>query len=186
MHSVPDEPEDAAAIVGEQVHPVLDGPPERGQGPLDRQQQHLRGEGDEDGPPPPPLGDLGADGAVDGVVVGDLAGAQQVEQAAEAALVRPQHHEVAEEVVPAVHDGSPIRRLAAREQQESKIELSKKLSFFFSEESIERSYTARAQNKLSLAPGGECVYIGGGGRVASMALASKRRFSRRKQCVSWY
>ena len=150
MHSVPDEAENAAAIVREQVHPVLDGPPERGHGPLDRQQQHLDDEGDEDDPPPPPLGDLGADGAVDGVVVGDLAGAQQVEQAAEAALVRPQHHEVAEEVVPAVHDGSPIRRLAAREQQESKIELSKKLSFFFSEESIERSYTetARAQNKL--------------------------------------
>jgi len=108
LHSVPDEPEDAAAIVGEQVHPVLDGPPERGHGPLDRQQQHLDDEGDEDDPPPPPLGDLGADGAVDGVVVGDLAGAQQVEQAPEAALVRPQHHEVAEEVVPAVHDGSPM------------------------------------------------------------------------------
>lgn len=28
-HSVPDEPDDAAAIVREQVHPVLDGAPER-------------------------------------------------------------------------------------------------------------------------------------------------------------
>ena len=103
LHSVPDKPNDAAAIVREQVHPVLDGPPEGRQGRLDRQQQHLHNEGDEDGPPPPPLGDLGADGAVDGVVVGDLAGAQQVQQAPDAALVRPQHHEVAEEVVPAVH-----------------------------------------------------------------------------------
>jgi hypothetical protein len=56
-----------------------------------------------------------------------------VEQAAEAALVRPQHHEVAEEVVPAVHDD---RSPAGREQQESEIDLSKS-SFFLSEESIE-------------------------------------------------
>jgi len=103
LHSFRDKPNDAAAIVREQVHPVLDGPPERRQGRLDRQQQHLHKEGDEDGPPPPPLGDLGADGAVHGVVVGDLAGAQQVQQAPDAALVRPQHHEVAEEVVPGVH-----------------------------------------------------------------------------------
>lgn len=111
-HSVPDEPDDAAAIVREQVHPVLDGAPERRQGPLDGQQQHLRGEGDEDGPPAPALGDLGAGGAVDGVVVGDLAGAQQVQQAADAALVRAQHHEVAEEVgvvASAVHGWSTTR-----------------------------------------------------------------------------
>jgi hypothetical protein len=104
LHRAPDETEHAAAIVRDQVHPVLDRPPERGHGPLHTQQQHLRDEGDEDGPPPPVLGDLGSDGAVDGVVIGDVAGAQKVEQAADATLVRAQHHEVAKGLISHVHD----------------------------------------------------------------------------------
>jgi hypothetical protein len=113
LHRVADEHGHAASVVRDEVHPVLDGPPERGHGPPHPPQQHLCDEGDEDGPPPPALGDLGADGAVDSVVFSDVAGAQEVEQVAEADLVRTQHHEVAEEVTSHVHD----RRASGRNDE---------------------------------------------------------------------
>ena len=76
LHGIPDKHEHAAAIIREEVHPVFDGPADRGHRPLHPQQQHLHDDGDEDDPPVPPLGDLRAGGAVDGVVASDVAGAK--------------------------------------------------------------------------------------------------------------
>jgi len=103
FHGVPDKVTHPAAVVRHEVHPVLDGLPEQGHGLLHPHQQHLRDDGDEDDPPMQPSVFGRAGRAVDGVVRGDVAGAQKVEEAADAALARPQHHEVAEEFMPAVH-----------------------------------------------------------------------------------
>lgn len=78
LQSSDEEHEDAAAILVDEVHPVLRRPPEQGHRLLCRQKQHLHRQRDEHRPPPPPVGDLGAGGAVDGRVLRHLARPHEV------------------------------------------------------------------------------------------------------------
>lgn len=93
MQSISDEAEDVV-ILADEVHPVLDGAADLGHDPLGQPEQHLREEGDGDDPPVPRQRHLGAGAAAaHGLVLADLAGEQQVGEAARAAVLRLQHHE---------------------------------------------------------------------------------------------